>query len=217
MKKLMMLLNQKPQNRDFIVSQSPWEHLIQSDFLDMDDFNLLTSLIDYDPDCNKTIQCAKKPIGEHKFKNFNGPKNPTDAVFKELPKSKELLELLSMVEIKLLDNLKLLGGDPWDRETQAIDVQVQTLIQDKKISLHCDALSKILSTIVYTDSTDYGTFISDNCYNHIDECVEVDSIPNSALSFISIKDKTWHGYLSKNINSVIKPRTTFNFFIRGSF
>lgn len=187
---------------------SPWDHIIEDDFLGLEHIEYIRSIITPTEDYgeNKLIQnCTLNTLGGYHGKDcvdkvgrWTGSTDPKTIKIVELIKPKLYAACQELAPERLLDVTR-------------VEMQLQTMKRMSNIQhCHTDSSSKMLSCIVYIDSSNTGTFLSETQKDG--PTIQVNPKEGRALIFCSVQDKTWHSFspISKD-----KPRTTLNFFLRN--
>jgi predicted Zn-dependent protease with MMP-like domain len=187
---------------------SPWDHIIEDDFLGSEHLQYIRSIItpieDYEE--NKLIQnCTLNTLGGYygvdrvdKVGRWTGSTDPKTIKIVEWVKPKLYAACQELAPERLLN-------------VERVEMQLQTMKRLSDVQhCHTDSSSKMLSCIVYIDSSNTGTFLSETRRNG--PITEVEPKEGRALLFCSVKDKTWHSFSPISID---KPRTTLNFFLRN--
>ena len=200
-----------------MIVKDPWPHIIEDNFLEPEMYKFLVSLIKYDKKRYKTIWCAEKHKKDYYeklaskqrydgYNHFDGEIYSVYAKYR-IPYSKEIMDILCYAQDKLVERMMMLMPERLDN-VKTIALHIQTL-QSTKLKgttndFHTDPPTRLISSVVYTDKNNHGTFLG---YPK----QEIKPEENRALTFCSVKDKTWHAYVSNSD----KPRTTFNFILKG--
>ena len=206
--------------------EDPWPHIVEDDFLEPEMYEFLFSLIKYDKNQYKTIWSAEKhkkdyfekPGCKTRYESYNYFTGEIYSVYSKysIPFSEEIMDVLCYVQDKLFEHLTVLNPKRLEN-VETIMLHIQTLQSQKyegtTNGFHTDPPTRLLTSIVYTDEYNHGTFLSNTKESNLEYHPFHEVVPeqNRALIFCSEENKTWHAYVSNSK----KPRTTFNFSLKG--